>query len=436
MRKLALLIVIAIITVGGVVGFGFGGVAYASTTPSITTNAQPATATVGGSIADKATVSGQSVGFEFICPPEDLTLRNLSTQSTSSTQISCTYETVPNNFFCVYFTDTGLLKQDHDDGFCPPVAIPSSVFVDPTGTVTFNLYDNAGGTGTPLFTDTEPLAGGTAPGSGTATAKGYTAAATGTDYWVATYNGDSNYTTVTSGVAAEPVTITAASPAISTQQQPASATVGTSIADQATVSGGDSPTGTVTFNLYNNPNGTGTPLFTDTEPLTGGTATTKGYTAAATGTDYWVATYNGDSSNNAATSGTAAEPVTITAPAYQVTLLYKAPVNAKAGSTVPVKLELEQDVNGSLVNVSSSSLGVQALCVVPAGTATCAGAVISYVPPQPFTFMSSLATGGGYQFNVKTLKTLSAGTYQLLFRVSGEPSTSFHAGAAATFTIR
>ena len=43
--------------------------------------------------------------------------------------------------------------------------------------------------------------------------------------------------------------------------------MGGSIADQATVTGGDNPTGTVTFSLYNNPNGTGTPLFTDTEPL-------------------------------------------------------------------------------------------------------------------------------------------------------------------------
>jgi len=104
------------------------------------------------------------------------------------------------------------------------------------------------------------------------------------------------------------VTITAASPAINTSQQPASATVGSSIADTATVSGGYNPTGTVTFNLYNNPNGTGTVLFTDTETLSGGTATSKGCTATAVTTDYWVATYNGDSNNNAVTSGTASSP--------------------------------------------------------------------------------------------------------------------------------
>jgi hypothetical protein len=57
------------------------------------------------------------------------------------------------------------------------------------------------------------------------------------------------------------VVISQATPTISTTQQPASAALGASIADQATVSGGYFLTGTVTFNLYDNPKGTGTPLF-------------------------------------------------------------------------------------------------------------------------------------------------------------------------------
>ena len=57
--------------------------------------------------------------------------------------------------------------------------------------------------------------------------------------------------------------------------------------DKATVSGGANPTGTVTFTLYNNPNGTGTPLYTDANvALVGGVATSVGYTATTTGTDY------------------------------------------------------------------------------------------------------------------------------------------------------
>ena len=177
-----------------------------------------------------------------------------------------------------------------------------------------------------------------------ATSAGYTATATGTDYWVATYNGDSNNNAVTSGTAAEPVTITPASPTINTTQQPATATVGTSIADKATVSGGFNPTGTVTFNLYNNSNGTGTPLFTDTETLSGGAATSKGYTATATGTDYWVATYNGDSNNNAVTSGTAAEPVTIT-PASPTINTTQQPAIATVGTSIADKATVSGGFN-------------------------------------------------------------------------------------------
>ena len=41
-------------------------------------------------------------------------------------------------------------------------------------------------------------------------------------------------------------------------------------------------------------------------------ATSPGYTATSTGTDYWVAAYSGDSNNSPVTSGTALEPVSIT----------------------------------------------------------------------------------------------------------------------------
>ena len=170
----------------------------------------------------------------------------------------------------------------------------------------------------------EPVAGGlvtfTPPPSGaSATLSGSpaTISATGTASVTATANGIVGSYTVAataSGIttpASFSLTNNPASPTINTSQQPASATVGSSIADTATVSGGDNPTGTVTFNLYNNSTGTGPALFTDTETLVSGTATSAGYTATATGTDYWVATYNGNSNNAAVSSGTASEPVTV-----------------------------------------------------------------------------------------------------------------------------
>ena len=68
-------------------------------------------------------------------------------------------------------------------------------------------------------------------------------------HWVAIYNGDANNTTVSSGCAAEPVTITQATPTIATTPS-AGGPVGTPIIDTATVTGGFNPTGTVTFELF------------------------------------------------------------------------------------------------------------------------------------------------------------------------------------------
>ena len=218
-------------------------------TPAISTSQQPATAVVGSSIADKATVTGwvdPAAAHGDLHPVQPGTTQNSSTQ---------------------------------------------------------------------LFTNTETvsLSGSTA----TATSTGYTATATGTDYWVATFNGDSNNSKVTSGATAEPVSVTPNTPAISTSQQPATAVVGSSIADKATVTGlVDASSGdTVTFTLYSSgtTQNSSTQLFTNTETvsLSGSTATatSAGYTATATGTDYWVATFNGDSNNSKVTSGATAEPV-------------------------------------------------------------------------------------------------------------------------------
>jgi hypothetical protein len=175
-----------------------------------------------------------------------------------------------------------------------------------TGTITFTLIapDNSSTTFTPV----------TVHGSGQYNAPTVTATQVGTYQWVAAYSGDVNYAPVSTANndPAEQATVVKATPSISTAQEPASALVGTPIADQATVSGGYNVTGTVTFKLYNNPNGTGTPLFTDAnEPLVGGVATSASFTPMATGTDYWVATYNGNGTNNSVSSGLADEGVLV-----------------------------------------------------------------------------------------------------------------------------
>ncbi len=331
-------------------------------TPTISTTQQPASTTVGSSIADKVTVTGGynptgTVTFDLYNNPNGTgtpaftdtetlsggtaTSASFTTTGTGTGYWVATYNGNSNNNSVTSVTSAEPVTVTKATPSISTTQQPATVTVgssiadkvtvsggyNPTGTVTFDLYNNPNGTGTPAFTDTETLSG------GTATSASFTTTGTGTGYWVATYNGNANNNSVTSATNAEPVTVTPATPTISTTQQPATVTVGGSIADQVTVTGGYNPTGTVTFDLYNNPNGTGTPAFTDTEPLSGGTATSASFTTTGTGTGYWVATYNGDSNNNSVTSGTGDEPVTVT-PATPSILTLQQPASATVGSSI------------------------------------------------------------------------------------------------------
>lgn len=217
-----------------------------------------------------------------------------------------------------------------------------------------NLCAPGGGPGTG-FTSAGPGSGGYGEGGGGGGGGGYygggggsgAGGGGGTDFCDASVSGCAFATAST----APEVVIQSVAPSIATTQQPASATVGSSIADQATVSNGQSPTGTVTFNLYDNPNGAGTPLFTDAnEPLTNGTAISKGYTATAAGTDYWVATYNGDSNNDPVSSGNGDEPVTINPATPGLTV--SAPPIWRAGGAIS-----GSHVNAALSGSTSGSGG-------------------------------------------------------------------------------
>ena len=123
---------------------------------------------------------------------------------------------------------------------------------------------------------------------------------TGVWHWTASYSGDANNNGATGLCSSEPVTITKATPGISTSPQPASATVGsTTLNDKITLSGLVDPvTGTgvgkITVKLYapTHSTCTGTAAFTQVITATSGNGTyttTGGPTANATGTWRWTA---------------------------------------------------------------------------------------------------------------------------------------------------
>jgi hypothetical protein len=119
---------------------------------------------------------------------------------------------------------------------------------------------------------------------------------------------DTNKVSTCSGGIAPPPPLT-----ISTTPSP-SVPVGGSISDSATLTGGVSPGGTVTFTLYgpNDAKCAGTPVATRTGTLAGGTASSGNVTAGSAGTYEWVATYGGDANNGPVTSPCGSETVTVT----------------------------------------------------------------------------------------------------------------------------
>ena len=186
------------------------------------------------------------------------------------------------------------------------------------GTVTYTVYsDNHCGTSVQT---SGPLAitesNGNVPNSATLT---FTVA--GTFYWVAAFSGDSNNDPVSSTCSGEPMVVGKASPTITTAADPATAVTGTGLTfgDRATFAAAAAPTGSVTFTLYSN-----TSCTTAVPGVSGpGSVSTSGgvstasfstsWTPTTPGVYYWLATYPGDSNNNAVTTAcqAAGESVTV-----------------------------------------------------------------------------------------------------------------------------
>jgi hypothetical protein len=207
------------------------------------------------------------------------------------------------------------------------VATVTGSGASPTGTVIFKLYGpdnttcNVDGSAA-VFTSTAiTLVPTTTAGVSTATSPDFTPTAPGTYHWIARYSGDGgvHYNPVSSACELEAVPVSKAAPTIATSQS-AGGNIGVVLSDTATVSGGSSPTGTVTFVLFPpsnatcSANGTAAVYTSPAETLSGGKATSGSYTttsAAGAGTYRWVATYSGDANNNGAASGCTAEALTV-----------------------------------------------------------------------------------------------------------------------------
>ena len=204
---------------------------------------------------------------------------------------------------------------------------------EPTGKITFKLYgvNDPECDGKPLFTESEKLnKDGTA---GTADDP-FVAGDAGTYHWVASYSGDADNNAVTGLCTDEPQTIGKATPSIASTPS-AGGDTGTAVSDSATVSSGDSPSGTVTFKLYGAGDSScaSAPIFSSTVALSGGSAQSGSFSATSeAGTYNWIATYNGDDDNGSVSGKCGDESVVITKPASSVQAAASGPSTPSTGA--------------------------------------------------------------------------------------------------------
>jgi len=297
-------------------GSGNGG--FNSPTYSITFTPVGGTATTqSGQILPGFTTS-DSPTYTFALPPVDGTVVIHTAVTTAQTRDHT----------------SGSLTLTFDVTACPTIsttATPATATVgqpvtdvahlgggiDPTGTISFSLYgpNNPTCTGNPLQTVTTAVSG-----DGDYSSPPVTPTSVGSYVWVAKYSGDSinpNNIPLSGGCGAadETVTITPATPALTTTATPSAVTVGQPVADVAHLTGGDNPSGTITFKLYGpTPTTcTGTPVATVTTTVHGdGDYTSPSTTPSGAGSYVWVASYSGDSNNVGLSNGCAETTETVT----------------------------------------------------------------------------------------------------------------------------
>jgi uncharacterized repeat protein (TIGR01451 family) len=250
------------------------------------------------------------------------------------------------------------------------LATPSTATVGQTvtlGDTAILTGQGPGDEGTVIFTLTAPdgsIVYTSAPlplavNANESTSTALTLSQVGTYTWHAVYDDEGNLTNDT-GVN-ETVTVVMASPQLSTTPNPTTANLGVKLQDVANLAGGFNPTGSITFKLYapNVDPTVGPAAYTETVTGVNGDGsyhTSTGFATNVTGVWHWVATYNGDSNNNSASSGPLDEAVTIP-PAADLGLT-KTVDNAtpNVGDTVTFTITLTNHGPDTATNVIVSEL--------------------------------------------------------------------------------
>src|SRR5207249_3582321 len=313
-------------------------------TPAITTTIDSSTITVGASVADQASLTGGfpstgitgSVTYAFFsnggCFGTPTSSSAVTIGSANSVPPSGSVTPASAGSFTFNATYTGDDSNNRVSSICETLTVnkqtpsvttsisPSSTITvgasvtdqatltggfpstGVTGSMTFAFFHNGACTGSPALTsmvsvgsaNSVPVSSPVIPTSA------------GSFAFNATYSGDGNNNRFSS--TCEPLTVNKQTTIVTTSISPSSIIiVGSSVTDQATLTGGfpsTGVTGSLVYAFFNNGACSGTPTFTSSVTIGVGNAApaSSPITPTTTGSFTFNATYSGDGNNNRVTS--------------------------------------------------------------------------------------------------------------------------------------
>ena len=247
-------------------------------------------------------------------------------------------------------------------------------------------------------------------------AHGLHAHGAGTYEWAASYSGDRTTIRRHSPPTAELEAVTPASPTITTT--PGGTVVlgsGGNLSDKATLSGGYSPTGTITFTLYSPSNSV---IETETvrSAATAPTARPPAYTPTVAGTYEWAASYSGDSNNKSAYSPPSAEQEVVGTPNVTVTKTADC-ATISAGQTAGFTVTITNTGNAPATGVTLND-------PLPAGQGDDINWVIDTTKGNPTDFTIAGSTGTQDLTLASTFNGTLAAGQSIVVHITGNTTTA------------
>ena len=362
-------------------------------TPSISTSTSATSFTVGGSVDDKAMVSGGysptgTITWSVYASADTnctgtvyFTTSTGGTVNGDSTYTSGSYTTTAAGSYQWGFSYNGDASNNSvsacggtNESFTVNQASPtlgtsaSTATIggtvtdtatlangyNPTGTITYTLYGPSATQS--CTTQVGQVTKSVSSGNGNYTSPTIAPPQAGTYWWIANYGGDSNNAATTNGCGAsgESSVVSKVTPTITTATGSSSFTVGGSVSDTASFSAGYSATGTITWQVYAQSDAScTTPLFSYSSAQTvsgnGNYSPAASVTVTAIGNYKWGFSYTGDVNNNVVSACGGTGEI-FTATKASPTLGVTASSNSTAGAAITPSANLAggYNPNGSI----------------------------------------------------------------------------------------